>query len=75
MSIRDALLVVQILLAIALVTLVLLQTKGGGLSSIFGQDSSSVYRTRRGLERRMFQATILVSALFFVISLLNSMKF
>ncbi len=74
MSVQDALFIVQILLALALITLVLLQTKGGGLSSIFGVDSSSVYRTRRGLERRMFQATILVSGLFFVISVLNSLK-
>jgi preprotein translocase subunit SecG len=74
-NIRDALDVVQILLAVLLVALVLLQAKGSGFSGMFGGDSSSVYRTRRGIEKRMFQITIIISVTFFVLAVVNSLKF
>ena len=60
--------IIQIILSITLIVLVLLQAKGGGLGSIFGGDGG-VYRTRRGLEKTIYQATIGLSILFFVISL------
>lgn len=60
--------IIQIILSITLIVLVLLQAKGGGLGSIFGGDGG-VYRTRRGLEKTLYQATIALSVLFFVISL------
>ncbi|MFL5735047.1 MAG: preprotein translocase subunit SecG [Chloroflexia bacterium] len=75
MNIRDAFNIVQILLAILLTALVLLQAKGSGFSGMFGGDSSTVYRTRRGIERRMFQVTIIVAVLFFAVALVNSLKF
>jgi preprotein translocase subunit SecG len=59
---------VQIILAITIIVLVLLQVKGSGLGSIFGGDGG-VYRTRRGVEKTMFQATVSLSVFFFVISL------
>ncbi|NPA91524.1 MAG: preprotein translocase subunit SecG [Chloroflexi bacterium] len=62
--------IVQILLGIALIVLVLLQTKGSGLSGVFGQDTA-VYHTRRGLEKTLFNATIAVSVAFFLVSLLT----
>ena len=62
--------IIQIILSITLIVLVLLQAKGGGLGSIFGGDGG-VYRTRRGLEKTLYQATIALSVLFFVISLLT----
>ena len=49
--------IVQIILSITIGVLVLLQAKGAGLGSIFGGDSG-VYRTRRGVEKVMYQATI-----------------
>lgn len=52
----------HILVAIALITLVLLQTSKGGLGSAFG--GGEVYRTRRGAERVVFSATIVLSLLF-----------
>ncbi len=64
--------IVQILLGIALIVLVLVQTKGSGLSGVFGQDTA-VYRTRRGLEKTLFNATIVLSVAFFLISLLTVM--
>ena len=72
MSIRDALNLIQLILAVVLIIAILLQTKGSGFTGVFGGDSTSVYRTRRGIERRLFQFTIALSALFFLVALANS---
>ena len=61
--------VAQIILAIALILAVLLQVRGGGLGGIFGQPDS-VYRTKRGMEKTLFQLTIVVVVLFVIVSLL-----
>ncbi len=60
--------VAQILLAVSLIAIVLLQIKGGGLGGIFGQ-ADTVYRTKRGVEKTMFQLTIALVVLFIIISL------
>jgi preprotein translocase subunit SecG len=44
--------------------------KGGGLGGIFGQPDT-VYRTKRGLERRMFQLTIVLVVLFVIFSIVS----
>jgi preprotein translocase subunit SecG len=62
--------IAQILVSIVLIALVLLQARGFGLGSVFGSDSS-VYKTRRGVERTIFNLTIGFSVLFLVISLLS----
>ena len=59
---------VQIILSIAIIALVLLQVKGSGLGSIFGGDGG-VYRTRRGVEKTIFNATIGLIMLFFLLAL------
>lgn len=64
-----ALQLVQIILSIALITLVLLQGKGGGLGGIFGGDNS-VYKTRRGVEQLLHQVTIVLSGVFFLVAFL-----
>jgi preprotein translocase subunit SecG len=63
-----ALYIVQIILSIAIIVLVLLQVKGAGLGSIFGGDGG-VYRTRRGVEKTIFNATIGLVILFFLLAL------
>jgi len=60
---------VQIILSIAIIALVLLQVKGAGLGSIFGGDGG-VYRTRRGVEKTIFNATIGLVIFFFVLALI-----
>lgn len=60
----------QILVSIALMLSVLLQARGAGLSGTFGGDSA-VYRSRRGIEKRLFQFTIVLGALFVIFSLAN----
>jgi preprotein translocase subunit SecG len=74
-NIRDALNIVQVLLAGLLIALVLVQAKGSGFSGMFGSDSTSVYRTRRGIEKRIFQITIIIAVIFFVLAFVNSLKF
>lgn len=58
----------QILVSIGLMAAVLLQARGAGLSATFGGDSS-VYRSRRGIEKRLFQFTVVLTILFVVFSL------
>jgi preprotein translocase subunit SecG len=58
----------QIIVSIALIVAILMQARGVGLSSTFGGDSA-VYRSRRGVERRLWQFTIVLLVLFIVFSL------
>ena len=58
----------QILLSIALIAAILLQSRGTGLSGTFGGDSA-VYRSRRGVERRLWQFTILLLVLWVLFAL------
>ena len=62
--------IVQIIVAVTLIILILLQTKGTGLGSIFGGDSS-VYKSRRGVEKTLFNATIALSVVFFLVAMAN----
>ncbi len=58
----------QIIVGIALMISILLQARGTGLSGTFGGDSA-VYRSRRGVERRLWQFTIVLTVLFVLFSL------
>jgi len=60
----------QAVLAVILMAGILLQARGTGLGTAFGGDSN-VYRTKRGVEKKLFQATIIVAILFFGVSLAN----
>ena len=62
--------IIQVILSITIGVLLLIQAKGAGLGSIFG-GSGGVYRTRRGVEKTLHQATIVLVILFFVVSLLT----
>lgn len=63
--------IIQAVLAVLLVLGVLMQARGTGLGSTFGGDSN-VYRTKRGVEKKLFQVTIVVAILFFGVSLANA---
>ncbi len=60
----------QLIVSIGLIASVLLQARGTGLSGAFGGDSA-VYRSRRGVERRLWQFTIILTVLFVVFSLVS----
>jgi len=62
--------IAQIVVAIALILTVLLQVRGGGLGGIFGQPDS-VYRTKRGVEKTLFQLTIALVVIFIILSLIS----
>lgn len=66
---QTSLVIAQIVLAVALTVSVLFQVKGGGLGGIFGQPDT-VYRTKRGAEKVLFQLTIVLIVLLAAVSLL-----
>jgi len=62
--------IAQIVLSIALILAILFQVRGGGLGGIFGQPDT-VYRTKRGMEKTLFQITVVLIVLFVVVSILS----
>ncbi len=62
--------IAQIVVAAALVLVSLLQVRGGGLGGIFGQ-ADTVYRTKRGVEKTLFQFTIALAVIFIVLSIVS----
>ena len=62
--------VAQLVLSIALILVILIQVRGGGLGGIFGQPDT-VFRTKRGVERTLFQLTIILVVLFIIISIVS----
>ena len=62
--------IAEILVSIGLIAAVLLQARGAGLGATFGGESSA-YRSRRGVEKTLFQFTIVLAALFVVICLIS----
>jgi preprotein translocase subunit SecG len=65
--------IVQIILGVALTAIILLQTRTSSMGSAFGGSESSIYRTRRGVERTLFIVTIGLSVLFFIIAVANAL--
>jgi preprotein translocase subunit SecG len=68
MSFENFLNIGQILISIALIFVVLLQSKGSGIGAALGGSTSSSFRTRRGLEKTLFQATIFLTIIFLAMS-------
>lgn len=60
--------IAQIVVAIALMIAILMQNRGAGLGGVFG-GSGGVYLTKRGLEKKLFIATIVLAAIFLLLSL------
>ncbi len=63
----------QMLISIVLIIVVLLQTRGTDIGSAFGGGGGggSTFRTRRGLEKTLFQLTILLAIVFVAISAMS----
>jgi len=66
----DYLKLVQVVIAISLMISILLQNRGAGVSGLFG-GGGNVYMAKRGLEKKLFVVTIVLSVSFFLISLVN----
>lgn len=65
-----ALQIASIIVSLILIVLILLQVKGGALGNLLGGDSG-ISRTRRGLERTLFNITVFLSIAFIGISLFS----
>jgi len=63
--------VIQVIAAVLLIVLILLQERSAGLSGLLGGDSGGVYQTRRGLEKAIFYGTIFLAVLFVVLAILQ----
>ena len=70
LTVNPILAIGQIILSIALIAAILLQARGTGLSGTFGGDSA-VYRSRRGVEKRLWQFTILLLVLFVLFAVVS----
>ena len=57
-----------IITSLALIVSVILQNKGIGLGGLTGADTGGVYTARRGIEKTLFWATIVLSVLFFILT-------
>ncbi len=58
----------QIIIAVLLTVAILLQNRGAGLGGVFG-GGGGVYLTKRGLEKKLFIATIVLAVIFILLSL------
>ncbi|HEX6508523.1 MAG TPA: preprotein translocase subunit SecG [Chloroflexota bacterium] len=65
---KDTLRLADLILAASLIVLILMQSRGTSLGSVFGQEGS-VFHTRRGAERVLFNVTIGVGVAFLLVSL------
>ncbi|HAM95518.1 preprotein translocase subunit SecG [Candidatus Azambacteria bacterium RIFCSPHIGHO2_01_46_10] len=62
--------VIQIVVSVLLIATILIQQRGEGLSSVFG-GGESIYQTRRGIEKWLHYATIVLAVLFLVSAFAN----
>ncbi|MEX2245392.1 MAG: preprotein translocase subunit SecG [Dehalococcoidia bacterium] len=68
MEFRDYLNIAQILVSIVLTIVLLLQAKGSGIGTALGGGTGASFRTRRGVEKTLFQLTIVLAIVFLIIS-------
>lgn len=57
--------IAMIITSVALVTSIILQSKGAGLGGLTGGDTGGVFTARRGIEKTLFRVTIILSVVFF----------
>jgi preprotein translocase subunit SecG len=66
--------IIQLVLAVSLSAAILMQNRGTGLGLAFGGEGGNVYRTRRSLEKILFQASIFLGAAFLIVAFINSIS-
>jgi len=57
-----------IITSVALIVSVVLQNKGIGMGGLTGSDSGGMFTARRGIEKTLFWVTIILSVLFFILT-------
>jgi preprotein translocase subunit SecG len=68
---ESILFVALIIVSIALIASVVLQSKGAGLGGLSGQDAGGMFTARRGIEKTLFYVTIVFSVIFFILSIIT----
>lgn len=66
-----ALHIVQMIISVAMIILIVMQAKGSGLGSLFGGEAGTITKTRRGLEKTLFQITVGLSIAFITIAIIT----
>lgn len=61
--------IAQIILSVSLIIAIILQSKQAGLGGLAGADTGGVFRARRGVERTLFQLTIGLAIVFFLVAI------
>ena len=72
MSLQTAFNIAQILISIVMVIVLTLQAKGSGFGSALGGQTTSVFRTRRGVEKTLYQFTIGTAVVFVVLAIVST---
>jgi preprotein translocase subunit SecG len=67
---KEILLIAQILVSVILIILILLQQRGSSLGTAFG-GAGEFYAARRGMEKKIFWATVIFGTAFIILALLN----
>lgn len=68
---NQILLISQIVISVLLIVFILLQQRGTALGSAFGGSEGGGYSTRRGIQKKLYYATIICGALFIILAFLN----
>ena len=63
--------IAQIIISIILIVLILLQERSSGLSGVLGGSETQYYQTRRGLEKIVFIATVVLAVIFAALSIVR----
>ena len=61
--------IIQIVLSIAIITLILLQERSSGMSGLLGGGDSGYYQARRGIEKLVFYSTIVLAVVFVALAI------
>ncbi|MBA2598722.1 MAG: preprotein translocase subunit SecG [Chloroflexota bacterium] len=69
---QAALNIAMIIVAVVMMILILMQSKGSSFSGTFGGDAGSINRTRRGVEKTLFQFTIVTAAAYVVLAIAST---
>jgi len=69
---QTALNIVMLIVSVLLISLILMQTKGSSFTGAFGNDAGSINRTRRGVEKTLFQVTIGAAGFYVLLAIASS---
>ncbi len=68
---KTFLVISQFIVSVLLIIFILFQQRGTALGSAFGGGGEGFYSTRRGLEKKLYRASIIFSAIFIILALIN----